>query len=346
MKSWKTMKSKKIRVVFGIIVLFICGGMIYLVSRRDDSATTIPQYVFTYAENQPEDYPTTQGAYHFAGLVEERTNGRIKINVHAGAKLGDEVSVIEQVQFGGIDFARASIMTMSETVPALNVLQLPYLYDTSEKMWNILDGEIGQEFMSYLDDYGMKALSWYDAGARHFYTSKKEITRLEDLAGLRIRVADSELMYDLVTALGAIPVRLPYSEVYSALETSQIDGAENNCSSYEKMGHYTVAKYITLDGHNQIPELQVVSSATWNKLSKEDQNIILECAIESAKYQRLLWTKQEDASKTTIVGAGCIVTELTGSEIKKIKEALMPLYDKFGGEYANLIQRIKDAQVD
>lgn len=340
------MKSIKMIAIFGIIGLSAIGGIIYLVCKKDNSTMIIPEYVFTYAENQPEDFPTTQGAYRFAELVKERTNGRIEIIVYAESELGDEASVIEQVQFGGIDFARASIMTMSETIPALNVLQLPYLYDTSDKMWEILDGEIGQEFMNYLDDYGMKALSWYDAGARHFYTSKKQITRLEDLAGLRIRVAESTLMDELVTALGAIPVRLSYSEVYSALETSRIDGAENNISSYEKMDHYAVAKYITLDGHNRIPELQVVSATTWNKLSKEDQNIILECAIESAKYQRTLWTNQEDTSKATVEAAGSIVTELSEDEVERFKKALMPIYDEIGEEYNDLIKRIKDLQVE
>ncbi len=340
----KSRKRVKRMISFGVLMLSVLGGITYYVSRRDKPRTIDAEYVFTYAENQPEDYPTSQGAYRFAELVEERTDGRIKIIVYAGSKLGDESSVIEQVQFGGIDFARASIMTMSETVPALNVLQLPYLYDTSDKMWNILDGEIGNEFMSYLDEYGMKALSWYDAGARHFYTSERQITRLEDLAGLRIRVAESKLMDKLVSALGAIPVRLPYSEVYSALETSKIDGAENNISSYESMDHYSVAKYITLDGHNRIPELQIVSSTTWNKLSKEDQNIIIECAVESAKYQRTLWIEKEEASKSTVVEAGSIITELSEEEVARFKAALMPIYDEISGDYSDLIKRIKDAQ--
>lgn len=307
--------------------------------KNDNREEVVPEFVFTYAENQPEGYPTTLAAYRFADLVYERTQGRIKIRVHSGGSLGDEVSVIQQVQYGGIDFARASIMTMGQFNQKMNVLQLPYLYQDSDHMWSILDGEIGQEFMDSLKENGLMALSWYDAGSRHFYTTEA-IDSLEDMKGKRIRVAESALMQSLITILGGVPVTMAYSDVFSALETDEIDGAENNWSSYTFSNHYEIAKYMTLDGHNRIPELQIASQATWDKLSQEDQKIIKECAMESSIYQRELWTKQEGKSRRLAERAGVTVIELSKEEMEKFREAVMPIYKEFGQEYQELIGKI------
>ena len=188
----------------------------------------VPEFVLTYAENQAEDYPTTQGAYKFAELVKERTDGRVEIIVNAQGTLGDERTVIEQMQFGGIDFARVSLSPLSEFVPELNVLQLPYLYTGADHMWKVLEGEIGDRFLNSFDYSGLVALSWYDAGARNFYNSSHSIERLEDMKGMVIRVQESELMSDSIRALGAVPKQMAYGEVYSGLQIGEIDGAENN----------------------------------------------------------------------------------------------------------------------
>ncbi|WP_349675015.1 TRAP transporter substrate-binding protein DctP, partial [Hungatella hathewayi] len=165
-------------LLFGLamVILTACGGR-----KEDQKMASAPEFVFTYAENQAEDYPTTQGACRFAELVEEKTGGRIKILVKADGDLGDEKTVIEQIQFGGVDFARVSLTPLAEFVPRLNVLQMPYLYTGREHMWKVLDGEIGDDFLNSFDGSGLVALSWYDAGARNFYSSTKPITKLEDM---------------------------------------------------------------------------------------------------------------------------------------------------------------------
>ena len=150
--------------------------------RNDDTAHTVrlekshvspktevePEYVFSYAENQPEDYPTTLGAKYFAELVEERTNGRIRILVQPVGVLGSENKVIKQMQYGGIDFARVSLAQLAEYIPSLNVLQMPHLYTDSDHMWRVLDGEIGDAFLESVSADDVIGLSWYDAGARNF----------------------------------------------------------------------------------------------------------------------------------------------------------------------------------
>lgn len=303
-----------------------------------------PEYVFTYADNQPDDYPTTQGAKKFAQLVWERTEGRIKIKVFSGGEMGNENEIAEQVQYGGIDFARVSIMTLTDVNPKFNVLQLPYLYRDETHMWKVLDGEIGDEFMNDLKGSGAVALSWYDAGARHFYNTKRPIERVEDIRKMRIRVAKSDMMAAVVEALGAKAVPLAYSDVYAALETGYIDGAENNWPSYETMNHFEVAKYITLDAHSRIPELQLASQATWDRLSEKDREIIKQCGEESATYERQIFTEREQNVRDRLIKAGCIVTELSPAELVRFRSAVMTVYQTYCKDYIDVVNRIAQVQ--
>lgn len=340
---------KKSIVRAAAAVLLLAGAAVWLkeageqkaASRKEQANET--EYIFTYAENQPEDYPTTKGAREFARLVYERTGGRIRIRVFTEGELGSETEVIWQVRYGGIDFARLSVMTIGDemALDKLNVLQLPYIYRDSSHMWNVLEGEIGQEILEDLPEYGFYGLSWYDAGARHFYNSEFPIKRLEDMRNLRIRVARSQLMWNMVKALGAQPVTMDYSEVYAALETGKIDGAENNWPSYEAMGHNELAPYITLDAHNRIPELQIVSGATWEKLGEEDRRIIQECARESALYERELWTEREEEVRKELEAGKCQVTILDERERKRFQAMARTVYKDFSKEYGELIKRIE-----
>ena len=199
--------------------------------------------------------------------------------------------------------------------------------------------------MEAFEDYGLKGLSWYDAGARHFYNSGKPVECLEDMRDLKIRVAQSEMMEDMVRALGAQPVIMDYSEVYGALETGQIDGAENNWPSYDTMRHFEMAPYITLDGHNRIPEIQAASGETWEKLSQEDQAIIRSCARESALYERRLWKEREDESRKKLEAAGCQVTVLNEREQRRFEAMAKTVYKDFAKGYEELIDRIDQVQL-
>lgn len=296
--------------------------------------------VFTYAENHAPDYPTTLGAYKFAELVYEKTAGRIEIQVYPGGVLGDEKSVIEQMQFGGLDFSRVSLSPLAEYIPRLNVLQMPFLYEDDTHMWNVLEGNIGDDFMNSFDDSNLVALSWYDAGARNFYNSVRPVACLEDMKGLKIRVQESGLMLDMVQAFGAVPVLMAFGEVYAGLQTGVVDGAENNWPSYESTGHYEVAKYVTIDEHTRVPELQLCALSTWNSLSGADQAILRQCALESASYERELWKEREKRSEWNIRAAGNKITELPAAEREKFREKMSPIYEKYCAEYMEVIHEI------
>ena len=265
-----------------------CGGGDAKKDAAKPDAKGGEKVVLRYAENQVKDYPTTKAALK-TGESLRKDSRRITIEVYDSAQLGDEKSVIEQIQFGGIDMARVSLSPLSEFDKSLNVLQLPYLYRDSAHMWKVLEGSIGQKLLKGMEGKGIVGLSWFDAGARNFYNSKKAINKIEDLAGLKIRVQESAMMMDMVKALGANPTPMAYGEVYSALQTGVIDGAENNWPSYESTSHYEVAKYFVLDEHNRVPEPQIISKKTWDKLSDADKKIIQDAALESAKVERQLW---------------------------------------------------------
>lgn len=305
---------------------------------------TGPELILRYAENQPEDYPTTQAALAFADLVAERTEGRVKVVVYSGGELGAEQSVIEQMQYGGIDFARVSLSQLAEYQPALSVLQLPFLYTDAPQMWRVLDGEIGDEFLSGLGAMDLVGLSWFDAGVRSFYTREK-VETLADLAGLTLRVQESDMMSDMITALGAKPAQVVYSKVYAALHNAEIDGAENNWPSYEAMGHYEVAPYFLKDEHTRVPEVQLASPAVMEKLAALDERypeIIRLCARESAKVERRLWAQQEAESESDLRAAGIEVTELDEEEKARFRAAVQPMYDRFA-QQGELIARIQQA---
>lgn len=313
-------------------------------SKAASSAPAAPAgktYTFRYAENQPEDYPTTVAAYKFAEIVKEKSEGRINIEVYAGAQLGDEKSVIEQIQLGTIDFTRVSISPLSEFSKALNVLQMPYLYTSAEQMWKVLDGEIGEKFLADMVEANMYGLSWFDAGSRNFYNSVREVKTLADMKGLKIRVQESSLMMGMVKALGAEPTPMAYAEVYSGLQNGTIDGAENNWPSFESTSHYEVAKYFVLDEHTRVPEMQLISKATMEKLSAEDQQILRDAAKESATYERQLWAEREKASEAKVREGGAVITELADGELEKFQEAMKPLYDEFTADYTDIVEAIR-----
>lgn len=325
----------------GAICLFTLIGIVWVgMTNHYGNPQPSPDYVLTYAENQADDYPTSQGAYKFAELVWERTGGKVEIQVNTEGILGDESEIIRQMQFGGVDFARVSLSPLSEVIPKLNVLQMPYLYVNSDHMWSVLEGDIGDEFLDSFGGSSLVALSWYDAGARSFYSTKKPIQNLRDMKGMKIRVQESKLMQEMILALGAEPVLMKYEEVYSAFQTRQIEAAENNWSSYESTGHYEVAPYFTLDEHTRVPEVQIVSEVTWNKLPEEYQKIILQCARESAKYEREVWSRHQKASEQKVREAGCEVVVMDTLERGRFRQAVQPLYEKFCADYLDVIERI------
>lgn len=301
-----------------------------------------PEFVLTYADNQPAGYPTTQGAERFAQLVQERTGGRVVIQVHSDAEYGTEQEIWEQLALGGVDFARLSLAIAADDLPKLNVLQLPYLYRDAAHMWRVLDGALGEEFLQEFTRRELVGLSWYDAGARSFY-AKQPIRSLNDLAGTTVRVQDSQIVLDMMKLLGSQPVTFAYSDVYSAFQTGKIDAAENNWPAYYRMDHYKVAPYYTVDEHSRVPEVQLASGRTWAQLPEEYQTILRQCARESAQYERQLWTEEEARARQSVLAVGCREITLSEEELEAFRTLVQPLYARYCGEELELVEAIQQA---
>ena len=327
-------------LVFLLACLGLCAGCAALTGSAPE---VIPEYVLTYADNQPEGYPTTEAALEFARLVEERTGGKVMVQVQADGEFGSEQEILTQMQFGGVDFARVSLSSLADELPVLNLLQLPFLYEDAEHMWRVLDGAVGQELLEQVQQLGLVGLSWYDAGARSFYCRTRPIRSAADLQGLAIRVQDSALMAEMIRLLGGRAVILSYSDVYYAFETGRIDAAENNWPAYQALRHYEVAPYFTVDQHTRVPEIQLASGRTWEKLPEEYQQILLECAAESAKYQRQLWTEQEGRARAAALDSGCVEIDLTEELLEEFRALVQPIYDEYETLYPALLEKIRNS---
>ena len=294
------------------------------------------------AEIHPKGYPTEQGDEEFARLVKERSQGRINITVFPGGQLGgDEKAVVEQVQMGAIDFARISLAPVLQFAKELSVLSLPYIYRDSTHMWKVLSGPIGQDLLKSVDKANLVGLAYYDAGARSFYNSRKDIKTVADLKGMKIRVQEAKLMMDLVKALGASPTPMATSDVYSALQTNVIDGAENNWPSYISFSHYQVAKFYTVDGHTCIPEILVGSKKKFANLSKGDLDLISKAAKDAVEFQKKKWAESEKVNEEKAKAAGCKITYLDAKTIAEFQKAVQPIYADYK-DYADLIKKIRD----
>ena len=323
-------------------ILLILLALLLLSGCAGEETPVVPEYVLTYAENQPEGYPTVLAAEYFADLVNDRTGGKVVIQVKCGGEFGTEADVLEQMAFGGIDFARVSLAELSNELPVLNVLQLPFLYADADHMWRILDGILGEDFLEVVSELGLVGLSWYDGGTRCFYSDVGPIRCPDDLAGLTVRVQDSKMAADMVELLGGKPVVLDYDDVYSAFQLGKIDAAENNLPAYEARGHWQVARFFSDDEHTRVPEIQLASARVWEKLPQEYRQIIAQCARESALYQRELWQIRQEEARNAALSAGWSEIILTPEEREVFRQTVLPLYERYCAEYMDLVTEIQN----
>ena len=225
--------------------------------------------------------------------------------------------------------------------PAINVLAMPFLFRSIEHMQKVLDGPIGTAILDSFEPFGFVGLTFYDSGARSIYNSIRPVRSVADMKGLRLRVQQSELMSDMIKALGADPIELPYGQVRTGLATKLIDGAENNWPSFVTTDHYKYAGYYTLTEHTMSPEVLVMSQKAWESLSAEDRKIFRDAAIQSSRFMREKWKDLEERSRRQAEGAG--VTIITDFDRKPFEAAMAGIYAKAQRDpaAAELIERIR-----
>lgn len=279
------------------------------------------------ADSQPADYPTTQGIYAIDRLLDERTNGEMRVRVYPGGQMGAEKDTLEIAVFGGLDITRVNLAPINSIVPETIVLALPFLFRDIAHARSIFDGEIGRKVLDAMLPHGLRGLCYYDSGARSFYNTKRPVYSPDDLAGMKIRVQNSDIYVAMIQALGANPTPIPYGEVYQALVQGVVDGAENNYPSYESSRHFEAAQNYSLTRHVMAPEVLLASRRSWDAMSSEEQNYLQTAASDSVAVMRELWDARVEVSKERVLSRGVKVIE--DVDHSAFAEKMLPVWDRF-----------------
>jgi tripartite ATP-independent transporter DctP family solute receptor len=289
----------------------------------------------------PDGYPTIEGVKFMGRLIEQRTNGRIRIQVFHSRQLGDEKDSLEQTRFGVIDMTRVNTAPLNNLVPETLVAGLPFLFRDTAHMQRVMDGPIGEDIGKGTLAHGLVTLCYYDAGARSFYTRARPARTPDDLKGMKIRVQQSDMWVAMMRAFGANATPLPYGEVYSALQTGVVDGAENNFPSYLTARHFEVAKHYALTEHSLTPEILAMSKRSFDRMTPADRDIIRQAAKESVPHMRSLWVKMEEDAQKQVEAGGAQVYEADKPAFARL---VQPVYDQFvrDARLKQLVERIRE----
>lgn len=327
-----------IGLVFAVLMLIVVGYSFYDQSRNALSKQKAV-ILLKATDDQAEDYPTSKGLKYMAKLLDERSNGHIKMMVYSGGVLGAGKDILDATQAGTLDIGRISVSSLVSYSPELNVFLTPFLFRDSDHEWKVLDGPVGKNLLQGLEKSGFVGLGYYDSGARSFY-SKTPVNSPQDLQNKKIRVLDVKIQKEMITTMGGQPFTTPFLEVYPALQTGTLDAAENSPPSFYSTKHYELAKYLTLTEHAVAPEAILISQKTWDTLSTEDQEMIRQATKDSTVYQKQLWKEYTEQSMVKLKEQG--VTIITPNK-DLFRQALAPLYAN-NPEYKELIKEIQDTK--
>ena len=284
-------------------------------------------------------YPTTDAIQFMGEWLEEQTDGELSITIYHSMQLGGEKEALEQVQLGALEMTRVSVGVVGPIVDDFNAFNLPYVFRSIDHMHKVVDGEIGQELLARLQAGELIGLGFMDAGARSFYNKERPIRTPEDLAGLKIRVMQNPIFIDMMSEMGGSGIPIAFNELYTAMQTGVVDGAENNPPSYSTQKHYEVAGHYSLTEHLIVPEIFVFSKRVWDTLSEEHQNLIREASVLATEKERELWEAMEAKAMAELQELGVEINDDVDKDA--FIEATAPVREKFGAQYAELLERIE-----
>ena len=347
------MKNKKLVTVLSVISIVSilmtgCGSFhepTEMPDLGDSEKAAKAEIILRAGETNPANHIMSRVWYRFSDIVNEKSNGRIYIEVYPAGQLGDERTQLQTLQMGALDFFRVSTYTAGDFgAEKFNLFSLPYLFTGREHLWKVVNSEIGSDLLKDIDDNvdGMVGLSYLEEGARNFFTTKKAATKPEDLKGMKIRIAESSILMDTIRCFGANPTPISYSELFTSLQTGVVDGADQPLSGYYSNSFNEVSPYMVMDGHTYGLSVMVMSKRTFEKLSKEDQELIREAALEASMYNKEVAQQEDDEIIKKLEEANTPVVQ--PEDITKWQEMVQPVYDKYGKEYSDLIEEIKAMQ--
>lgn len=319
-------------VLILLLVLFGSG------SCKKDSGSK----VLYLAHNLPQTHPVHKGFLSFQAALKKKSGGKLKIKIFSDGQLGSEREVLELLQIGTVAITKVSAATLANFVPEYQVLGIPYLFRDKAHLTNVLEGEIGKSILEKGSKFWLRGLCYYDAGSRNFYTKTKPVRKPEDLKNMKIRVMDNRMSIDMVNALSGSATPMALGELYTALQQGVVDGAENNLPSFVSTQHYEVCKYLTMDEHSAVPDVLIVSTKYWNKLSDQEKKWLQEAANESSQAQKIYWQESVEESVETAKKSGVEIIYPDKSLFAEQSKTVLENFLKENPDATSLINQIKE----
>jgi len=290
----------------------------------------------------PQSHPVHKGILEFQKALTKKSGGTLEIKIFPDAQLGSEREVLELLQIGSVAATKVSAATLSNFVPEYHILGIPYLFRSKQHQFDVLEGDIGKSILEKGSKFWLRGLCYYDAGSRSFYTSEKAIRTPEDLEGLKIRVMNNQMAINMVNSMGGSATPLSYSELYTAIQQGVVDGAENNPPSFVSSNHYEISKYYTLDQHTSVPDVLVIGTKFWKKLSEEERVWVQEAADESSQAQKVFWNESVEESMNIAKKAGVEVIIPKKSLFAEKSKSVVEEFIKEFPEMSTIVTQIKN----
>ena len=313
-------------VLMAVVVLLFAVGVNASAARPEDETITIRA-----GHVNPPGEPAYEAWVMFKRLMEERLGDRVDVRLYPQAQLGGERDLIEQVRMGTLDMTAPAVSPLALHNSELDVLNLPYLFESEEQLWEIVDGPIGERLAeSTLEKAGIKILDWWSTGVRHIFTPDRPLETPADMRGLTIRVMENPIFMAAFEALGASPQPLPYDQVYEALATGVVGAAENDSSGYRGMAFYEVAPYYSLTAHLIIGKPVLINPDFYNNLPDDVREVLHEVLAECTEFQRDGYATAFEGDVEYLTGqAGVTVVQ---AEMEQFQRAMLPVWDRFADE--------------
>ena len=287
-------------------------------------------------------HPVHKGMEYMAEQLVKKSGGKLQIEIYPSQQLGTERQCLELLQIGSLAMTKVSAAVMENFAPNIQVFSLPYIFRGRDHNYKVLDGKVGKKLLIESEKYRLRGLTYFDAGQRSFY-AKEPVRTPADLANKKIRVQESVTAMNLVRSLGGAPTPISWGELYTALQQGVVDGAENNPPSFYTSRHYEVCKYYTLNEHTAVPDILVIGTTAWNRLSDQEQQWLQEAADEARDYQRKLWQTAEQEALDAVKAAGVEIIIPDKTVFSEKTKNLFDAYKDQPEKYA-LIQAIQDVE--
>jgi tripartite ATP-independent transporter DctP family solute receptor len=309
---------------------FFLKSMLVLAGLAAVGIATAQEKTIKFATQNPKGHPIVLGLDKFKELVEARSGGKIKVNLFPGGALGSDQANVAALQGGTLEMVSMNSGILANQVKEFALFDFPFMFGGEAEADAVLDGNFGKKMHAMLTDKGLIGLTYFELGFRQITNSKRAITKVEDLEGLKLRVIPNPINVDWVKALGANPTPLPFPEVYSALEQKAIDGQENPETVIAANKFYEVQKHVVISNHQYNPQSVLISKKFWDGLSADQQKLIAQAAADAAKYQRAQARAAVATAVETLKKNGMQVTTFSAPELAKLRDKLRPVTAKYG----------------